>query len=278
LENYITEPLQYLYHYTDANALHAILTRSEVWATQLGQMNDNSEGRHVREIAKDILLELSTESGNQADREALNEIAELVGESRFVQRVYVFSLSENGDSLSQWRAYSPNGGFSLGINFERLKNVCLDSGWSLNQCVYDDQEKLRMIKTQINQVIQEHNHLPGTIYENVASEIEDKIRDFETYFKHSSFSEEKEWRVIYKPNSGKSDDYGNWRVRGSSIVGYQHLNIKKALKNTLSEERVIIYFSPGEHSFDRSQTLFWMLLHNGFADPKVCKSKAPYVS
>lgn len=267
---------QILYHYTDSFALLEILTKGEIWATHIGQMNDRSEGRYVREIAKNILEDLAKQSLHSDERVALSEIAELVGDTRFLQRRYVFSLCEDGDSLSLWRAYASNGGYSIGISLEKIMKFCSENGWDLKQCVYDEHMQREEITNRINSVIEGKGALAGLIYESVASEIDSEIRELEAYYKHPSFFEEREWRVIYSPNSDNIDDHGGWKTRGATIVNYQKLECGKLLKNDLTESSLQVTFSPGEYTFDRQQTLFWMLLHNGYANPNICRSNAPF--
>lgn len=50
--------------------------------------------------------------------------------------LYVASLSEDPDSLAQWRAYGgPGSGFSLGL---RTHGIVLPSEFRLVPCIYED--------------------------------------------------------------------------------------------------------------------------------------------
>lgn len=265
---------EYLFHYTDSNACVEILRRGEIWATQLGQMNDSSEGRIVRNIASKLLEKMAKESRNSETKIALLELSILVGDAPFVQRCYIFSLSENGDSLSQWRAYTPEGGYSIGLDRHRLTELCEKNSWQLKRCEYDNGNQEQEIRNRIVTVLDDHGSVADAILENVASAIDEKIRDLETHYKHQSFSEEREWRVVITPDKQSEENHGDWRARGAAIVGYQKIDLSTALKNKLLQ----VYFSPGLYTTDRKNTLFWMLLNNGYANPIIKKSESPYMS
>ena len=50
---------------------------------------------------------------------------------------FVASFSENGDQLSQWRAYCPKGnGFSIGFRYSDLSYLLKTTGFRLVKCIY----------------------------------------------------------------------------------------------------------------------------------------------
>ena len=59
--------------------------------------------------------------------------------------LFVFSLSKNGDQLSQWRAYTSGGnGYSVGFDVAKLEDFARASKFHLSECHYvkEDQERL----------------------------------------------------------------------------------------------------------------------------------------
>jgi hypothetical protein len=115
---------QILYHYTDANGLLGIVKSRELWATHILHLNDSSEYSHAVQVAakqtkKGLLSAELTEAlkmlvpASTVNPEEVNETAPCLP--------FVVSLSQNGDQLSQWRAYCPDGnGFSIGFKYSQF--------------------------------------------------------------------------------------------------------------------------------------------------------------
>lgn len=167
-----------LYHYTDQYGLVGIIERRELWASNLGCLNDISEFKHGldllrssgRQIIEEILAdrppdEPETQSAERVFKYLIDE-----AERRYLSRdpaeyLFVFSLfgsnrrfvpggleSDPGDNLQQWRAYN-KGGFGYCIGFDKklleLKVKELDdakSGIFCGGCIYDDVEKYEIAK------------------------------------------------------------------------------------------------------------------------------------
>jgi hypothetical protein len=69
--------------------------------------------------------------------------------------VCVCSFSEDGDSLSQWRAYGGNAsGFAIGFSGEYLRRAFEELGW-LVPVIYEDFEQRSLIRTLLEDVHEE---------------------------------------------------------------------------------------------------------------------------
>ncbi|OLT36026.1 hypothetical protein BJF84_12570 [Rhodococcus sp. CUA-806] len=120
-------PPEMLYHYTSGAALQNITGSAELWAGLPEQMNDAEELRRALRwlnlIARE--RELSARKENDRgdrydfDRWAAEQSEHTLGDGRWLDdspKSYLISLSSEGDSLSQWRAYCPdNNGYCLGL-------------------------------------------------------------------------------------------------------------------------------------------------------------------
>lgn len=109
---------EHLYHYTSADGLYGIVTQKEIWATFLHYLNDSAEFQYGLSLTRQLIFEQAKES-----EKPLNEILAQVRDSlaRLGRiNIAVFSLTEKGDLLSQWRGYCPNGGYSLGFAIASL--------------------------------------------------------------------------------------------------------------------------------------------------------------
>ena len=142
-----TEP-DILYHYTSQKGLLGILQTKKLWMTNILYLNDSSEYRHTIDLLKSeiekrkkllpplkfegLLSSKITPEDNINNRkhhilDILKMFCETLidssGKDTFPQR-YVFSFSQKGNDLNQWRSYCPKeGGFSIGFDYQRLLSI-----------------------------------------------------------------------------------------------------------------------------------------------------------
>ena len=125
-------PPDILYHYTSPEAALNILRSNGFWATEARYLNDPTDVFETWEIARKVQEEYLKDFplGDAIDYEKkVEEFAKNIDYRKaYLAHLYMFpvdfhkndnvfliSLSANGDSLPQWRAYCPNGGYSLGF-------------------------------------------------------------------------------------------------------------------------------------------------------------------
>lgn len=110
-----TSRSQMIYHYcTPATFLNIVKSRS-IWACDLTKMNDPAELQHGFTVIKEVW-----------DEEFPTQKAKLNIDNLTHERLFhlATSFSENGDLLSQWRAYGCDGfGFAIGIDETDLKKA-----------------------------------------------------------------------------------------------------------------------------------------------------------
>ena len=153
----------------------------------------------------------------------------------------VFSLSEQGDLLSQWRGYSSSlGGYSIGFKKDLLASSLLTLGFSLEKCVYDREKQEEMIHSLIDNLCKK--------YKNTKEENEDKINhpslstneffsnvyNISPILKNPSFSEEREWRIISR--NGVNFNRLSFRVGKSMLTPFLKIalpNFKHGLINEI---------------------------------------------
>ena len=101
-----------LYHYTDTRGFHGIFTSRCVWATDYRLLNDRREMVCGEDAFKDVAIELSKDAELPgAHRILITELSNLYDRFKLTRMFnpFVVSFSEEGDLLSQWRAYSADG-------------------------------------------------------------------------------------------------------------------------------------------------------------------------
>ena len=261
-----------LYHYTSAEGLLGIAgtkrQKGAFWLTQIQYMNDREEWYHAFRLAQSEIAKSEPKSSGL--REALRGIFGInhddsmqidpdIRMSAGFSRVFVLSLTEDGDLLSQWRGYASNGGYSLGFRVGDLKKLAINNGLALVPCIYADDIKLGLLRSEIEQV--ERSLEAGEIDPNYASSDIGSVRDralqtarvrlqnvcysHAVYLKHASFAEEREWRITGGITS--DDERARWRTRGNMIIPYCEIPIDASSLSPVPVREVIIGPAVDDH-------------------------------
>jgi hypothetical protein len=143
---------------------------------------------------------------------------------------YVFSLTEGGDALSQWRGYCKDGaGYAIGFKFEKLRDWCAENHFRLSNVIYgtDEYSKglIRLAVTYISELTSyfpffEEGGINSDIMENFASRYARKILEAAPFIKHHGFSEEREWRIVQLSPHGKQGPEVHYRDGEFSLIPY----------------------------------------------------------
>lgn len=178
-----------LYHYTSLSGLQGIVASKSMWCSQIQYLNDTGELRHGLDI-------LASVCSSHFDGHPL--FADLKDRTLGFRSVNVFicSLSEAGDLLSQWRGYSGNSGVALCFSKTRLAEKARQNGFHLAKCVYGHGEKVEMVKSFLAGEI-EIAEIKGALTH--IDLIISRFLPIAAQFKHPSFAEEREWRLISSP-------------------------------------------------------------------------------
>ena len=95
-----------LWHYTTRSGLIGILDSRELRATDLRFLNDTQERRYALRVYRDLLSRRLKNEREMAARVLLLAARSNTDSRLFAGAAYTFSFSEDGDDLSQWRAYT----------------------------------------------------------------------------------------------------------------------------------------------------------------------------
>ena len=223
LSQVASPPLTTVFHYTDRDGLVNILASERLWATNLWYLNDSEEMRWgFRRIdqALDAFVTTGVPGAQRVDR------VRKVLPSIPVVPVYVASFSEDGDALSQWRAYAARGGYSLGLSPPALFAIATAfPGTTVRKVYYETVEHdhyagalVTELKTVVS-AIDEADWSDANVF-RIASRYMIAATLLSTQLKHPSFREEHEWRLIVSPPVGAPIRYRNTR---SAIAPYVEL-------------------------------------------------------
>lgn len=234
-----------LYHYTDAGGLYGIAHHQKLWLTSLHYLNDSQEYYYAFDLLKQIIEQ---EYPGMLDEKQL----EIFGKG--MSGIFTFSLTEEKDLLSQWRGYCPNGGYSLSFDKSKLNRIVSDKSLQIAQCIYDKNIQrnflidniIRMTPSQYMANANLSGGSRGSAGAQIAyltgRQVGVDMAWLAPVFKHPSFSQEKEWRII------KVLDYPFPGSKLSGMMGNQrYQNMVSNIAVRISKNKIIPYL---EFSFN----------------------------
>jgi len=205
-----------------------IVRSGEVWASMIHYMNDSSEFRLALHLVKDLIAEL-----DDIPEQTRQLVAEFIHRVRFVA-IFAFSLSEQKDLLSQWRAYAGSGGYALGFSKDVLEAIVDEDKAILAPCVYNEHEQRALLRPIVEQMLR------------TVSDSSDNARGIDLFrvftkdflrvaavIKDSSFEAEQEWRLLFGPGIDPSTT--DAKTSGSMIVPYHKCSIKRGGRYPIQE-------------------------------------------
>lgn len=224
-------------NYTDSNALISILSSGKLWATNIKFLNDEQEFVHALGLVKEILnnsrKKTKVNHGNLHQyrsfidqvMNSLDDLDELHSED-----IFTCSFSEEKDLLSQWRGYCRGvHGYCIHFDLDMLLAAVSEKFLmsEIHSCVYDDEKKRKKILGDLNLHWKNYAKLKSADdKEKEIFELKYKISTHASHFKHSSFSEEKEHRLVIR-ESWVVDAPIKFRTGPMSIIPYLEIPAPK---------------------------------------------------
>lgn len=268
-----------IYHYTTQEGLLGIAREGAIWATFYEYLNDASEFAVARKVAAQVIVDRAKRTRDEAETRLLQDMHKAIASAGL--NACVCSFSEEGDQLSQWRAYSKRGtGYSIGFDAEKLRSVALVHDYILAQCIYEKSEQIARMELIVEETLREN-------IEKTNSDTYDRphlggnfgyyLNRYALIFKNVAFKDEKEWRLISKPTMYHAPGM-DYRAGESTIVPFQRI----ALADTKGEfpiEKIIV--GPNPHP-DQAEGAVRGLMYLRFnfskrlGKPPVCNSTIPF--
>jgi hypothetical protein len=196
-----------LYHYTTGNGFIEIIKSGELWSTQVACLNDSSELIYPITLLRPKVQAMSQSAVSREVGFLLTKIDEGLTEPKIpTEGRFLTCFSEDGDDLSQWRAYSGGeGGYAIQFDSRYLRNLPPPVITILGKVEYDKTQQDRFIDAVLTGCIRffldglKKNRAPTM--EEWASEFvsywASLVIMFTPYIKHPKFSGEREWRLVY---------------------------------------------------------------------------------
>lgn len=284
--------LMKLYHYCSNAAFLSIVQRKQIWLSELALSNDPMEGRWLREVFQECCTARELPRSQQdLLLDELDSVIEFTSAAGFC-------MSEEGDLLSQWRAYADNGGgVSIGFNDAYLDAIseCEQakdgpSTLVLSRVEYDEDRHRAAINPNLGAILNlvEQGALgdPSLMIGISQTERErrDNLRDeLSTQFlmylldlftiKNPAFREELEWRLIlcwFKSIRSAKLPELNFSAKDDRVIPYFCIDIA-ALEIPAIVEVVI-----GPRNITPTPVIEQMLQKWGWQSVSVRRSTATY--
>ena len=203
-----------LYHYCSVDTFVKIVQNKTLRLCEIAKSNDSMEfqwleKKVIPEIIDREFQKAPFDTGLKYLKKELTEIEKVheiyssfyVKERNFYDGRIVFAscLSENGDQLSQWRAYSDNGcGVSVGFDLQGFSPFSESDSLAFNfkKVIYKMEEHEDLIMTELNGYFDALKRKYGI--EDVLNSLRPLIlraTQISPYVKNSAFIEEQEWRL-----------------------------------------------------------------------------------
>ncbi len=259
-----------LFHYTTFPGLQGICESESLHATNIHYLNDYSEFKHGLDLASEIISTRRTQ--DKTSNHSLIDALELQIKSIRNINIFVASFSAKNDVLSQWRGYSNGSGASIAFLFESIKEIGFKHAFFMAKCIYDNSQKKTFIDAAIEDSLQGSN--PANLFIN-------KLLLLAAAFKHHSFQEEEEWRLISLPKNSNVPEIG-FRSKETLLIPFFkiNLNIQKHTNPQGKKELGFRQIMIGPSSFpDLSHRSVNILLErNNIAWNSIVRSNIPYRS
>ena len=195
---FFPDPPPVLYHYCSADTFMKIIQSHQLWLTDFSKMNDYAEESWAADMVAKSYEKRMWKRGISRCFKAYYHSE--YSRRRTSIRKFLCCFSENGDSLSQWRAYADNGsGFAIGfdsLNLNSRRNIptpSLPEGklkYLLKIC-YDSNRQAEFIEECLDADSNKRK------VDNLTTA--NMLAFLSIAMKNSAFLEESEWRIVYAP-------------------------------------------------------------------------------
>ena len=260
-----------VFHFTSLSGLIKIIETKKLWATDLRYLNDAQEMDYGTSLIREELSAFKSRGMvSVTARNLIDEILTTMDSFRFSAAAACFC--KDGDHLGQWRGYADRGvGCSIGFKIGELAGI---PKFSIHKVIYNINEQ----KDAIHKFIEEYVNSYCDIYGNK----KDQESVDATYrcifaleymcatFKHPSFFEENEYRLI-NSTTDLLDDM-KFRAGKNYIVPYIEIDL-----NSMKEMGIqYLILGPGSDPILAEEGISRFMKLNGCHNVEITRSTIPY--
>jgi hypothetical protein len=262
----------FLYHYTDINGFLGIFNTKSLWASNAFFLNDSSEIEYGMKLSYSLFDNFYQSIKSEENKEILKEFHKDYSGYVLSSNLFLISFCENGDLLSQWRGYTQNNdGISLRFNLPVIRTL---PQFTLYKVIYDKDTQEKIINYLFNLLNDLMDYHEKSRTKSFLHYFNLWITIFTTVlltFKDNSFSEEKEWRLIYNHDTIGNNKIIEYRIRNNYVLPYVKIE-KLNLRNLISG----ITISPSSNNQIINKSINYYLDMNNYNSINISFSKIPY--
>lgn len=231
------------YHYTSLENCIKLLDNQSgefgIWASNLAYLNDKEEHINGLNLIDAEIEKLLINRDDDLSDWVSSYKEKRVKEYTLANEIYVICFCSERSLLSQWKYYGKDSGVAIEYNLDR----CLYSGFIEGsdiycpnfayKVVYNNMTKTKIIdeyiKSNISEIYQDSQYDAIEKQRMIHNNLE-RLYSYAPLFKHDSFSEEKECRLLFRPlhksPSENAKSLIHYRVSDGRIVPYMKIKIK----------------------------------------------------
>jgi hypothetical protein len=283
-----------LHHYTNAFGAEGIISSGVLWATATQFSNDLSEIDYAVSTAKAVINEMWGTKGHLSTWEELlvEHLLRLFNTPlHSFGQPFIVSFCEEGDLLSQWRAYGQGSGFSIAFKpLYRNENVRLTCKHGFRTMVkrvlYEPKKqraRLRFLLKRLIKLVNGFSFRPASA-RGASAHVELSLllilemTDWALTVKHESFSEEKEWRIVTYPEGATLSGAKPSSYEGVSVRPTPKLLLPYMVLEPLSGKRLPLLgvrCGPSQFQEQSARAMNILLRRNGYGNLPVSLSSVP---
>ena len=212
-----------LYHYTTAEGLKGIIENEELWSTSAYYLNDSAEilyGYRLLDVALEEWLKQATPLEDSISRGLAESLRHYFGhdalERNVITPIYLTCFCEEGNLLSQWRAYGSSGGYSIGFKVPAegiVYGLVPGPRVYTARCVkveYDRDKQVRRVleildsvlpildEQEVKEAVRSIDPISPLGFSQLSRIISEMLVEESIGFKDVAFAVEKEWRFVVR--------------------------------------------------------------------------------
>lgn len=257
-----------IYHYCRMESFFNIIKGKSIWLSDALKTNDFLELKWILEVLNFPNISTDLESFK----------LEYEYWVRTFYRPHIACFSTEGDVLSQWRGYANDGkGVAIGFNrnyFESISNP-ENKETKLIDVVYDEVEQRQKLGKLMKSIDIEQFHKINSNLEGLSSIVLiQQIIEYGLFFKHYSFREEKEIRLIhgFGEVSAESESI-KYRSTEDNLISYMEIPLN--IENEFPPIREIV-LGPKNKADERDVKNFYQRIFGIQREIKITRSMSSY--
>jgi hypothetical protein len=241
LSRHEIKPEGELFHYTSLEGLKGILSNRSLWFSHASTLNDPLELQYGREVINEVINESIKNNSDNLLRPFYDQLKiQLNTMGDLIHHPFITCFCEEGDLLSQWRAYAQKGvGYSIGFKFNSQTQLAtqideLENGRPLflRKVIYKPEDQKELVQNYLDKVLpiakkeinkmkeSENDTYPSAV---IGIQASNPLIDLMLCFKHPAFHEEKEWRLMRVTRDNFDAENLKFRENEDSLIPYRSL-------------------------------------------------------